>query len=270
MAGFLLKVLEWLTKPSHPVFLLFHYPPSRWLSGKESACQCRRRKRCGFNPWVGKVPCSRKWQSISVSLPGNPMNRGAWQAAVHGVTQSQTGLSTPTPTSSLFHLCSGFCRSLFLNWHAGLWPFSLSFIKHTHYDPPLCKVFWWWFHCLQTNIQTRKPLKNYSPTSKPESHLTITAHVTFQPEVLPYFISDTASLVTAIQTLLHPCAFAQAVCSTENVFSFFLQALSSMPAQENNGFGPAQTGFRFWLSTFELCCPEQVQACIYPVQSCLR
>ena len=110
----------------------------------------------------------------------------------------------------------------------------------------------------------------YRLTSKQGSHLTITAHVTVQPEVLPYFISDTASLVTAIQTLLHLCAFAQAVCSTENVFSFFLQALSSMPAQENNGFGPAQTGFRFWLSTFELCCPEQVQARIYPVQSCLR
>ena len=25
-------------------------------SGKEPACQCRRRKRCGFDPWVGKIP----------------------------------------------------------------------------------------------------------------------------------------------------------------------------------------------------------------------
>ena len=25
------------------------------LSGKESACQCRRGKRCQFNPWVGKI-----------------------------------------------------------------------------------------------------------------------------------------------------------------------------------------------------------------------
>ena len=25
-------------------------------SGKESTCQCRRRKRCRFNPWVGKIP----------------------------------------------------------------------------------------------------------------------------------------------------------------------------------------------------------------------
>ena len=28
----------------------------RWLSGKESACQCRR---CRFDPWVGKNPSRR-------------------------------------------------------------------------------------------------------------------------------------------------------------------------------------------------------------------
>ena len=30
----------------------------RWLSGKKSTCQCRRHKTCGFDPWVGKIPCS--------------------------------------------------------------------------------------------------------------------------------------------------------------------------------------------------------------------
>ena len=25
-------------------------------SGRESACQSRRRKRCRFNPWVKKIP----------------------------------------------------------------------------------------------------------------------------------------------------------------------------------------------------------------------
>ena len=25
-------------------------------SGKEPTCQCRRYKRCRFNPWVGKIP----------------------------------------------------------------------------------------------------------------------------------------------------------------------------------------------------------------------
>ena len=27
---------------------------------KESACQCRRHKRCGFDPWVRKIPWKRK------------------------------------------------------------------------------------------------------------------------------------------------------------------------------------------------------------------
>ena len=35
----------------------------RWLSGKESACQCRRYKRCRFDPLVRKIPWRRKWQS---------------------------------------------------------------------------------------------------------------------------------------------------------------------------------------------------------------
>ena len=32
--------------------------------------QCRRLKRCGFNPWVGNIPWSRKQQSTPVFLPG--------------------------------------------------------------------------------------------------------------------------------------------------------------------------------------------------------
>ena len=39
----------------------------RWLSGKESSCQCRR---CGFDPWVLKVPWRGKWQPTPVFLPG--------------------------------------------------------------------------------------------------------------------------------------------------------------------------------------------------------
>ena len=39
----------------------------RWCSGKESACQCRRR---GFDPWVGKILRRRKWQPIPIYLPG--------------------------------------------------------------------------------------------------------------------------------------------------------------------------------------------------------
>ena len=41
-------------------------------SGKESTCQCRRCKRRGMDPWVGKIPWSKKWQPIPVFLPGKP------------------------------------------------------------------------------------------------------------------------------------------------------------------------------------------------------
>ena len=40
----------------------------RWCSGKESACQCRRLSRRGFDPWVGKIPWRRKWQPTLVFL----------------------------------------------------------------------------------------------------------------------------------------------------------------------------------------------------------
>jgi len=39
-------------------------------NGKESACQCRRLKRCMFNLWVRKIPWRRKWQLASVFFPG--------------------------------------------------------------------------------------------------------------------------------------------------------------------------------------------------------
>ena len=38
-------------------------------SGKESTCQCRRCKRCEFDPWVGKIPWRRARQSTPVFLP---------------------------------------------------------------------------------------------------------------------------------------------------------------------------------------------------------
>ena len=41
-----------------------------WLSGKGSACQCRRPKRCRFDPYVGNIPWIRKWQPTPVFLHG--------------------------------------------------------------------------------------------------------------------------------------------------------------------------------------------------------
>ena len=41
-----------------------------WHSGKESTCWCRSRKRCRFDPWVGKVAWRRACQHTPVFLPG--------------------------------------------------------------------------------------------------------------------------------------------------------------------------------------------------------
>ena len=45
--------------------------------------------------WVGKIPWSRKWQPTPVFLPGNSMDRGAWQTMglYCGAVKSQTQLS---------------------------------------------------------------------------------------------------------------------------------------------------------------------------------
>ena len=46
-------------------------------SGKERTCQCRKHKRYGFDPWVGKILWRRKWQPTPVFLLGKSHARGA-------------------------------------------------------------------------------------------------------------------------------------------------------------------------------------------------
>ena len=71
----------------------------RWLSSKESASQCRRH---GFDPWVGKIPWTRKWQPLQDSCLGNSTDRGAWQATVHGgLKESDT--TEQQSTHEIFH-----------------------------------------------------------------------------------------------------------------------------------------------------------------------
>jgi len=57
--------------------------------GKESACNIGGR----IDPWVGKIPGEGNGYPLQYSCLGNPMNRGAWWAIVHGVTRSQTRLT---------------------------------------------------------------------------------------------------------------------------------------------------------------------------------
>ena len=58
---------------------------------KESAHQC---KRCGFNPFVGKMPWSRKGKSTPV-LPHGKF-QGHRSLEVHGISKNGAGLSSHT------------------------------------------------------------------------------------------------------------------------------------------------------------------------------
>ena len=49
-------------------------------------------KKHEFNPWVGKIPWRRKWQSTQCSCLENPMDRGPRWTTVHRVTKSWTWL----------------------------------------------------------------------------------------------------------------------------------------------------------------------------------
>ena len=71
----------------------------RWWSGKESACQYRRRKR-----YLSSIPESGRPSEIGNGNPlqysclENLMDRGAWQDIVNEVTKKQTQLSNGTHT----------------------------------------------------------------------------------------------------------------------------------------------------------------------------
>ena len=51
------------------------------------------KKRCGFDPWVRKMPGVRNGNPLQYSCLENPMDRGAWQATVYGIAKSQTQMS---------------------------------------------------------------------------------------------------------------------------------------------------------------------------------
>ena len=78
--------------------------------GKESTCQCRRCKKCGFNPWmwVGKTPWSRKWQLDPVFLPGKFHGQRRLVGYSPWVAKSQTQLSVHTYKHKHTHIHSRF------------------------------------------------------------------------------------------------------------------------------------------------------------------
>ena len=67
---------------------------------KEASGECRKSR---FDTWVRKIRWRRKWQPSPAFLPGDPMDRGAWQTTVSIITtlclskKRREGLPTSEP-----------------------------------------------------------------------------------------------------------------------------------------------------------------------------
>ena len=71
------------------IYPLYELPGD--ASGKEPGCQCRLAIRDnGSIPGLGIFPEGGHGNPLKYSCLENPMDRGAWRAAVHRVTQSRT------------------------------------------------------------------------------------------------------------------------------------------------------------------------------------
>ena len=68
-------------------------PHSRWLSSKESAFSAEDTGDSGSISGSERSPGGGNGNLLQYPCLENPMDRGAWQAVVHGVAESQTRLS---------------------------------------------------------------------------------------------------------------------------------------------------------------------------------
>ena len=86
------------------------------LSDKESVCQCRRCKRCRFNPWGRKIPWRRKWQPTAVFLSGAShgqrslagYNHPTFSIMLHSRQKKEKGTGKNVQTKCIFPLLGDF------------------------------------------------------------------------------------------------------------------------------------------------------------------
>ena len=86
----------------------------RWPKWKRNLCQCRRHKRCGFDPWVGKIPWRRAWQPTPVLLLGEShgqMSLAGYRPQGPRVRHNWSDLACAQPTNCI-SMCSLECLPL--------------------------------------------------------------------------------------------------------------------------------------------------------------
>ena len=88
-------------------------------SGKEPAYQCRRHKKCKFDPWVRKIPWRRKWLSTPLFLPGESHG----QRRPEGYSSEGRRVRHDWNDSVYRHKSPKLKKSVLSEWEQGLYLF---------------------------------------------------------------------------------------------------------------------------------------------------
>ena len=72
-----------------------------WLSSKESAWDAGVAQAVGLIPELGRSPGGENGNPLHYSCLENPMDRGDWQATVHGIPRVGHNLAIKPPPKSV-------------------------------------------------------------------------------------------------------------------------------------------------------------------------
>ena len=135
-----------------------------------------------MSPRLGRCPGGGHGNPLQYSGLVSPMDRGAWQAAAHGVTKSQTRLKRLSTKCSA--VIDGRFRSVqLLGWRSGKEPGCQCRRHKRHgFNPWVRKIPWrrkWQPtpEFLPGKSRGQRSLVGYSPWGHTESDLTEQAHV---------------------------------------------------------------------------------------------
>ena len=132
--------------------------------GNEPICQCRRHKRQGLDPWVGKIPWRRAWQPTPSSIlawsipwteePGGLQSTGSQRTGHDWAPQHSTAffrngrfVAALSPASYWSHFSNSICPLCVSVSHFGnSWNIANSSLL-------LCLLWYlWWVTCIVTTM----------------------------------------------------------------------------------------------------------------------
>ena len=139
-----------------------------WLRRQRICLQCGRP---GFNPWVGKIPWKRKWQTHSSILawripwkeePGGLQSEGSRRVGHDWATKHSIPVHTWVSSSAFSHVSPDLTTPLTLS--IPIHPLIL-FLFSACFNPPrplTCKYFWLLAHISYSN---------FFPSGKKDTHM---------------------------------------------------------------------------------------------------